>query len=171
MQTSALNQQISSLKSQLSLLQISNSNLNQRINSLQTGPSTTTSTLTTSITQTKFVYPPSNSTYALTYISGNSTIHEISCGTYNLYISITYEMHSNVSNIILWTRLQSGNLVQPTSQNAFTNQAYLTLDTTYTYSTGACEVGSLAGQNITTYVANSNNIVLSPLTTFIVLAS
>ena len=131
--------------------------------------SITTATTTSLITTTKTLFPPSNSTYALTYVDGNATITEPSCGSYVVAVYVTYAMHSQVSSnsLIQWAVFPSGQVMQPNSQKAFTNQADITVASTYNYSTGFCEVGII--QNLAAFVTDSSNNQLSPSTNFVVL--
>lgn len=132
-----------------------------------TSTSTVTSVSTQYVTTTKNVYPPSNSTYALTYVSGNSTITQPTCGSYVVSLDVTYEIHQQLPpNIIQWAVFPSGQLMQPNSQKAFTNQAYVTVLTTYDYSTNACSVGMIS--SLHGFVTDTNNNQLSPSTYFIV---
>ena len=130
--------------------------------------STVTYSTTSVTTTTTSLFPPTNSTYKLTWIDGNATNTQPSCGSYVLSVDTTYEMHSKVSsNIIQWARFPSGQLVQPVTQTVFTDQAYLSIDSTYDYSSGYCSVG--IPTNVTTFVTDSTNFILSPTTTMIVL--
>jgi hypothetical protein len=129
--------------------------------------STTYTTLQT-VTTTRSIYPPSNSSYILTFVSGNATQSQamIQCGYLVLTVYVTYEMHAQIpSNVVQWARNPSGSLMQPSSQKEFTNQAYLTIYSTYNYGTGFCpNDGSISSASI--FVADSNNNQLSTQTLF-----
>lgn len=127
-----------------------------------------TNTVYSTVTTTSNVYPPSNSTYALTYVDGNATNTEPSCGSFVLSVLITYEIHQSLpSTLIVWTQFDNGILYQPTSQQVFPSQAYLTVDASYSYSSGRCSVGYPT--SVTSWVTDSRNNMLSPAETFIVI--
>jgi len=133
-----------------------------------TSVSTYSTTYTTSetTTQTTSIFPPSNSTYALTFMNG-SAIGQFSNGCCTEYFSVrsTYEMHSSVpNNIEVWVELTNGQIIQ-VSPTVFTNQAYLTLnvETSYAYSLGGANSPYLL-----TWVTDGSNNVLSPTINFTV---
>jgi hypothetical protein len=131
-----------------------------------------TNTIYSTVTTTSNVYPPSSSTYALTYVSGNATWSNTNCVAH-LTADVTYEIHKQVSsNIIQWLRLPSGQLVQPGTQKVFTNQAYLTVFSQYDYDRGPfgpCDAGGPIA-SLNAFVTDTNNNQLSPSTYFIVQA-
>jgi len=128
----------------------------------------TTYTTSTTTTQTTSIFPPSNSTYSLTFVSGNATQSQaqVQCGYLVLNVYVTYEIHQEIpSNIVQWARNPSGSLMQPSDQKEFTNQAYLTIYSSYNYGTGFCpNDGSIS--NATIFVTDSNNNQLSTETVF-----
>ncbi len=141
--------------------------------------STSVSTLTTAltysttytnyqtVTTTSSIYPPSNSTYALTFVSGNITTSATgSACTWNYYVDVTYEMHQQIpqSGVVVWVQYPNGQIAD-TSPTSFANQAYLTLDASFTYAFPACPGG---WSSISTWITGNTNNVLSPTTTFIV---
>ena len=126
--------------------------------------------MTTSlITTTKTLFPPSDSSYALTYVDGNATITEPSCGSFVVAVYVNYAAHSQVSSnsLIQWARFPSGQVMQPNTQKVFANQASMTVASTYDYSSGYCGVGVI--QNLAAFVTDSGNNQLSPTTNFVVL--
>jgi hypothetical protein len=137
-----------------------------------TSVSTYSTTYTTSktITQTTSIFPPTNSSYALTYINGTAIQSQagVQCGYLTLAVDVTYEMHQQIpSGVIQWLQFPQGNLMQPSSQTEFTNQAYFTVDSSYNYGTGFCPNNG-AISNATIFVTNSNDYQLSPSTFFVV---
>jgi ribonucleotide reductase beta subunit family protein with ferritin-like domain len=172
----ALSQQNSNLAQQVAVLQqrtVQVVTLTNTVVSVQTSTSTSTetdfitSTVLSTVTTTSNVYPPSSSSYPLTYISGNATWTNPSCGSDVVTVDVTYEMHTQISsNIIQWVRFPSGQLVQPTSQKEFVNQAYLTVYSEYDYTSGVCGGGQITSLNA--FVTDTSNNQLSPSTYFIV---
>ncbi len=172
---SSLSEQNSNLAQQVSILQQRTVQVVTLTNTV-VSPVTTTSTSTAFITNTVYstvtttsnVYPPSNSTYVLTYVDGNATNTEPSCGSFILSVFITYEIHQSLpSTLIVWTQFNNGILYQPTSQQVFPSQAYLTVQASYSYSSGRCGVGYPT--SVTSWVTDSRNNMLSPTETFIVI--
>jgi hypothetical protein len=166
-QNNELAQQVSVLEQRtVQVVTMTNTVISQ-VTTTSTSTVTSVSTQFLTLTTTRSVYPPSNSTYSLTYVSGNSTISQPSCGSYVVSLDVTYEIHQQLPpNIIQWAVFPSGQLLQPSTQTVFTNQAYLSVLTTYDYSTGACSVGMIA--NLHGFVTDTNDNQLSPSTYFIV---
>jgi len=128
-----------------------------------------TNTVTSSVTTTSNVYPPTSSTYPLTYVAGNATETFPSCGAWVVAVSVTYELHQQVSpDIIQWAQFPSGQLIQPDagSQKSFLNQAYLTVYSTYSGNVGVCGGGGIS--SLHAFVSDTNGDQLSPSTYFIV---
>ncbi|MGD0477530.1 MAG: hypothetical protein ABSB29_05120 [Nitrososphaerales archaeon] len=176
-QLSSVNQQVSTLNQQVSVLEqrtitvvtVSNTVVTLEVStSVSTATSFVTNTLTSTVTTTSNVYPPSNSTYTLTYVDGNATNHEPSCGSFVLSVFITYELHKPLpSNLVVWAKFDNGVLYQPSSQQVYVNQAYVTVYASYSYSSGYCGVG-IPG-SVTSWVTDSRNQVLGPFETFVVI--
>jgi hypothetical protein len=172
----SLSQQNSNLAQQVSVLQqrtVQVVTMTNTVVSVLTTTSTSTETnyvtdtVYSTLTTTSNVYPPSTSSYALTYVTGNATETYPSCGGWTVAVDVTYEMHQQVtSNIIQWAQFPSGQLIQPTSQTSFVNQAYLTVYSTYSGNVGVCGGGAVA--NLNAFVSDTNNNQLSPSTYFIV---
>jgi len=172
-QNSALGQQVAGLNQQVSVLEqrtavtLTNTVIVPSI-STSTTTQTTTSVVYSTVTSTSDVYPPSNSTYPLTYIDGNATNTEPNCGSFILSVFITYEIHQTLpSTLIVWTQFDNGVLYQPTSQQIFPSQAYLTVQASYSYSSGRCGVGYPT--SVTSWVTDSRNNMLTPTETFVVI--
>ncbi len=175
-QNNALAQQVSNLNQQVSVLEQRTVQIVTMTNTIVSVETTTsvstetnyvTNTIYSTVTTTSNVYPPSSSTYALTYVTGNSTETYPSCGAWTVAVDVTYEMHQQISaNIIQWAQFPSGQLVQPNTQKSFVNQAYLTIYSTYSGNTGVCGGGGIA--NLNAFVTDTNNNQLSPSTYFIV---
>jgi hypothetical protein len=175
--------QVSSQQQTIGSLQLQVANVSGQLDNLKrsTVTSTTTATVTTIqvststtvttslITTTKTLFPPSDSTYALTYVDGNATITEPSCGSFVVAVYVNYAMYAQLSSnsLVQWARFPSGQVMQPNTQKVFTNQADMTVASTYNYSTNACSVGMI--QNLAAFVTDSNNNQLSPSTNFVVL--
>lgn len=173
---SDLSQQNSVLQQQVSVLQqrtVQAVTLTNTVVSVQPTTITTTETgyvtniVYSTVTTTSDVYPPSSSSYALTYVSGNSTETYPSCGAWTVAVDVTYEIHQPIpSNIIQWAEFPSGVLVQPSTQQMFTDQAYLTVYSTYSGNTGVCGGGGIS--SVSAFVTSTNDIQLSPTTNFVV---
>lgn len=174
---SSLSQQNSNLAQQVAVLQqrtVQVVTMTNTIVSIETSTSTITETVTlppstvySTVTTTNNVYPPSSSSYPLTYVTGNSTETFPSCGAWTVAVDVTYEMHQQISsNIIQWAQFPSGQLVQPSTQQSFTNQAYLTVYSTYSGNVGVCGGGGIT--SLYAFITNSNDVQLSPSTYFIV---
>jgi hypothetical protein len=128
-----------------------------------------TNTVTSTVTTTSSIYPPTSSTYPLTYVTGNATETLPSCGGWVVAVSVTYELHQPVSsNIIQWAQFPSGQLIQPDagSQKSFVTQAYLTVYSTYSGNVGVCGGGVIS--SLHAFVSDTNGNQLSPSTYFIV---
>lgn len=176
-QNTSLKGQVASLSQQVAVLQqktvqvvtLTNTVISvQMMTSVSTATEFITNTIYSTVTTTKNIYPPSNSTYALTYVDGNATNHETSCGSFVLSVFTTYEIHQSLpSNVVVWAKFDNGITYQPSSQQVFANQAYFTVDATYSYSSGYCGVGIPA--SVTSWVTDSRNQVLSPFEVFVVI--
>jgi hypothetical protein len=127
--------------------------------------STTFTTLQT-VTTTSSIYPPSNSSYALTFVSGNATSSggQAACSV-NYQVDATYELHQSIPNsgVVVWVKYPDGE-VTSTSPKMFPNQAYVTLDAGFYYQFNACG-GNWA--NVVTWVTDTSNKVLSPTTNLV----
>ena len=135
--------------------------------SISTETDFVTDTIYSTVTTTSDVYPPTSSNFVLTYVSGNSTETFPSCGQWTVAVDVTYEIHQPVpSNIIQWAEFPSGVLVQPSTQQMFTDQAYLTVFSTYSGTSGVCGGGGIS--SVSAFVTNTNNIQLSPSTNVVV---
>jgi len=173
-QNANLNQQLGSLQQQVSIDEQKTVQVvtqTDTIVSVQTSISITTSTaydtLYSTVTTTSNVYPPSSSSYALTYVTGNATETYPSCGAWVVAVDVTYEMHQQISsNIIQWAQFPSGQLIQPDTQKSFISQAYITVYSTYSGNTGVCGGGAIP--NLHAFITDTNNNQLSPSTFFIV---
>jgi hypothetical protein len=180
---SALSEQNTSLKGQMASLSQQVSVLEQRTVQVVTLTDTVisvetttfvstetmfvTNTVYSTVTTTSSVYPPSSSSYALTYVSGNSTETFPGCGLWTVAVDVTYEMHQSIpSDIIQWAKFPSGVLMQPTTQQTFISQAYLTIYSTYSGNTGVCGGGQVS--SVSAVVTDTNDNQLSPSTYFIV---
>jgi len=178
-QNAQLGQSVANINGQLAFLEqrtVQTVTLTNTVISAETLTSTSTQvsyvtdTVTSTATTTSDIYPPSGSTYQLTYVTGNATQTQagIQCGYFVLAVDITYEMHQQVSsNVVQWAKFPSGLLMQPATQKVFPNQAYVTIDSTYSYGSGFCpNSGSIS--SVTIFVTDTNNNQLSPSTYFIV---
>ena len=168
-QNAALSQQVAVLEQRT----VQVVTLTNTVVSVQTTTSTSTEvdyvtdTIYSTITTTNNVYPPTSSTYALTYVAGNATETYPSCGEWVVAVDVTYEMHEQISpNIIQWAEFSSGQLMQPNSQESFTDQAYLTIYSTYSGNVGVCGGGGVP--NLNAFVTDTNNNQLSPSIYFVV---
>jgi hypothetical protein len=175
-QNNALSQQAANLNQQVGVLEqrtvqvvtMTNTVISvETTTSISTETNYVTNTVYSTETTTSNVYPPSSSTYALTYVTGNSTETYPSCGGWTVAVDVTYEMHQQISsNIIQWAQFPSGQLMQPTTQTSFINQAYLTVYSTYSGNVGVCGGGGIT--NLYAFITDTNNNQLSPSTYFIV---
>ena len=168
-QVSDLNQQVSTLEQRtLTVVTMTNTIITvQTTTSVSTQTSYVTDTAYSTVTTTSSVYPPSSSSYALTYVSGNATETIPSCGAWTVAVDVTYEVHQPVStNIIQWAEFPSGELVQPSTQSTYFDQAYLTIYSTYSGNSGICGGGQIS--SLSAFVSDTNNNQLSPSTYFIV---
>ena len=177
-QNSSLGQQNNNLAQQVSVLQqhtVQVVTMTNTIVSVETSitVSTTThyitSTVYSTVTSTRSVFPPSSSSYALTYVTGNSTWTSPNCGSDVVTVDVTYELHQQLpstTNIIQWAQFPSGQLVQPSSQKEFISQAYLTIFSEYDYGSSTCGGGQIT--SLHAFVTDTNNNQLSPSTYFVV---
>ncbi|HXW36395.1 MAG TPA: hypothetical protein VEJ36_00585 [Nitrososphaerales archaeon] len=172
-QLSLQNQQISSLNQQESSIGQGESGVASRTlqaettTVIETSTSVSTSVAYSTLTTTSEVYPPSNSTYALTYVDGNSTESYPSCGAWTIALDVTYEVHQQLPpSVMQWAEFPSGVLMQPSTQQVFPNHAYVTIVSTYSGNTGACGGGTIS--SLIAFVTDSNNNQLSPSVSFVV---
>lgn len=124
------------------------------VSSITTLVSTYTTTNTITFTTATSLFPPSNSTYLLTFVSGNATSAS-NYGITNYAVNLTYEAHGTIpTTLLVWVRFPNGGILQA-SPTVFRNQAYLTLNAGYsTYNF----------PNLVAWVTDSANNVLSPST-------
>ena len=175
-QNNALGQQATNLGQKLAVLQtrtvqvvtIVNTVISlQMTTSVSTETNYVTNVVYSTLTTTSNIYPPSGSTYVLTYVGGNSTETFPSCGAWVVAVDVTYQIHHQLpSNLIQWARFPSGQLMQPSTQKAFLNQAYLTIYSTYSGNAGVCGGGAIS--SLSAFVTDSNNNQLSPSVNFVV---
>jgi hypothetical protein len=173
------------LNAQVSSYQTSVSSYESVVSSMSAHPSTTTttetltSTLTTTstysttyttlqtVTTTRSIYPPSSSSYVLTFVSGNATYSSggPACSV-NYYVDATYEMNQSIPNsgVVVWIKYPDGEVAHAVP-TMFVNQAYLTLDASFFYQFNACGGN---WYNLTTWVTDNSNNVLSSTTYLIV---
>lgn len=124
--------------------------------SLATFVSTLNQTELMSVTETTTVsmFPPSNSSYILTFVEGNVS-ESSQYGILSDYaVNLTYEMHGPIpASLIVWVRYPNGGILQDSTPTIFKNQAYLTLNAGF-------ETSSFP--NLVAWVTDSSNNVLSP---------
>jgi len=121
--------------------------------------STTYTTLQTT-TQTTSLFPPSNSSYALTFMSGNATlVSTSSCSVAYYNVWLNYEVHSQLpSNLTVWAKFNDG-IVVSTTGTLFQNQAYLSISAQNSHNFSACGQG-VSYMNV--WITDNSNNVLSP---------
>lgn len=125
------------------------------------------STLYSTVTTTSSIFPPSNSSYALTFVSGNatSTAGSSACSE-NIYVDVTYEMHQSLpsSGVIVWVKYPDGE-VASTSPTSFPDQADITLDAGFFYQFQAC---GASWNSVNTWITDTSNNMLSPSTYLVI---
>lgn len=129
---SSLNSSLSTDQSQITFIENHPSTTTITTTSISTITKTTTysTTYTTleTVTTTRSIYPPSSSSYILTFVSGNATCKLTLCCSFIYSVDVTYEIHSPTTNgVVVWVRYPTGEVAEA-SPTSFTNQAYLTLD-------------------------------------------
>lgn len=121
---------------------------------------TITTTKTATSLSTTSIYPPSNSSYALGFVSGTVTSTQPVCGAFNYTLNVTFEKHASIpSTVILWVQFPTGAVSRVSDQNVFTSQADMIVygKASYQFTTCGSSFATLA-----VFVTSSANAVLSP---------